>query len=103
MDEQTEKWRDEAGPDTLFFPPLCLRMPELGPSIHKALMNSPSSSGGHALAISPGLAPKSVMAAQRYRQSVMIVPKFRNAAITPSVSAHVIRDVDDASVHVYKR
>ena len=78
-------------------------MPELGPSIHKALMNSPSAHGVQTLAISPGVAPRSVVAAQRYRQSVMIVPKFRNAAIAPSISAHVIRDVDDASVHVYKR
>ena len=70
-------------------------MPELGPNVHKAFMNSGSPASS---------ASKSVSAVHRYRHRTMAVPKFRNAAITPSVTAvHVIRDVDDASVHVYKR
>ncbi|KAK7112293.1 uncharacterized protein [Littorina saxatilis] len=80
-----------------------IRMPELGPSVHKALMNHPPTPGVCVPTVVPqGVGSRSVAAAQRYRQSVMVVPKFRNAVITPSVFANVIMDVDDASVHVYK-
>ncbi|KAL8588537.1 hypothetical protein ACOMHN_058436 [Nucella lapillus] len=77
-----------------------VRMPELGPSIHKALTMSsnsplthplPSTPGGSrgtggGVAAPPGVSSRTVAAAQRYRQSAKLVPKFRNAAIIPSVT-----------------
>ncbi|XP_076458443.1 uncharacterized protein LOC143292141 [Babylonia areolata] len=91
-----------------------VRMPELGPSIHKALTSTSShhhpltpGGGGGGAKGSPGGAPpgvgsRTVAAAQLYRQSAMIVPKFRNAAIIPSVTPGVIRDVEDHDVRVYR-
>ncbi|XP_012935547.1 uncharacterized protein LOC101859086 [Aplysia californica] len=56
-----------------------VRMPELGPSITKALIN-----------------PHSTLA-QRYRQASLAVPRFKNAAITPSYrhTPFINDDVDD--------
>ncbi|XP_076451835.1 uncharacterized protein LOC143287603 [Babylonia areolata] len=81
-----------------------VRMPELGPSVHKAHINAlpPSSSSPlhhyHHSGASAAVA-RSLARGQRHRHQAMMVPKFRSAAITPSVSV-VIRHVDD--VHVYK-
>ncbi|KAK7506637.1 hypothetical protein BaRGS_00002112, partial [Batillaria attramentaria] len=78
-----------------------IRMPELGPSVHKAMMNSPSLGPGSGVPAVGVVGQRSVAAAQRYRQTSMLVPKFRSAAITPSLHAPIVRDVDD--VHIYKR
>ena len=87
-------------------------MPELSPNIHKAMMNSPSpvlppSTAASQPPRTPGSrGSRTLVAQQRYRQVNMAVPKFRNAVITPTVtshSVHVVRDVDDVNVHVYKK